>query len=107
VNIDANGDQLPANEMAKRSGVSVDIASAHSFYGTVRMMENAALERKPSAKSSNGTNSVVVAALGDALANAHFYTGSGMSIGKYLGIPSVCQILFCQKQPKLNFLLKT
>jgi 2-polyprenyl-6-methoxyphenol hydroxylase-like FAD-dependent oxidoreductase len=42
-------------------------------------METAAVERK----SPAGGSSVVVAALGDALANTHFFSGSGMSVGMY------------------------
>jgi hypothetical protein len=79
VNIDENGDPLPPNEVTEEGGPSVDIVSIHSFNATVQMMENVAVERKPSA--ATGINSVVVAALGDALANTHFYTGGGMSIG--------------------------
>jgi 2-polyprenyl-6-methoxyphenol hydroxylase-like FAD-dependent oxidoreductase len=82
VNIDANGDPLHPNEVTEKNGPSVDITSIHSFDATVRMMENVATERKPSATAEPNTRSVVVAALGDALANTHFFTGGGMSIGK-------------------------
>jgi hypothetical protein len=95
VNIDANGDPLPPKEMTKRGGASVNIdpTGTRSFDATVRMMENVAMEmeRKPSATTATaGSNTVVVAALGDALVNTHFYTGSGMSVGKLC--VCVCEI---------------
>jgi hypothetical protein len=45
-------------------------------------MPNAAVER--TSPAAGGKHSVVVAALGDALANTHFYSGGGMSTGMCL-----------------------
>jgi hypothetical protein len=84
--------------VAKEGGPSVDIVSIHSFDATVQMMENVVVERKPSA--ANGNNSVVVAALGDALANTHFYTGSGMSIGMCYVISFLIRAILIKRTEK-------
>jgi hypothetical protein len=75
VNIDQNGD---ARILTVSDGPSVDIdkSGTRSFNVTVQTMKNVA-----TVKSKWGKHSMVVSAIGDALANTHFYTGSGMSIG--------------------------
>jgi 2-polyprenyl-6-methoxyphenol hydroxylase-like FAD-dependent oxidoreductase len=86
VNIDHNGDQLPSNKV----GLNIDPTGTRSFDVVVRTMENVAIEYK-----SHGKRSVIVAALGDALANTHFFTGTGMSIGMYLKLSKcLCTVLF-------------
>jgi 2-polyprenyl-6-methoxyphenol hydroxylase-like FAD-dependent oxidoreductase len=57
--------------------VNIDPFGTRSFNVNLWTMPNAAVERK----SPGGKNSVVVAALGDALANTHYYSGGGMNTG--------------------------
>jgi hypothetical protein len=56
--------------------LDLDYIGTRSFNVTVQTMPTVA-----KVKSKWGKRSVVVSAIGDALANTNFYTGSGMSIG--------------------------
>lgn len=57
--------------------LDIDEIGTRHFDVTVQTMEN------PVKEHTNGKHSVVVAALGDALASGHFYTGGGMSTGMF------------------------
>jgi hypothetical protein len=82
VNIDANGDaRIPT--VADGPSLNIDRTGTRSFNVTVQTMKNVAKRKR-----QLGKRSVVVSAIGDALANTHFYTGSGMSIGSYFVIQS-------------------
>jgi 2-polyprenyl-6-methoxyphenol hydroxylase-like FAD-dependent oxidoreductase len=77
VNINVKGDRVAHNHEHPFS-VDIDEFGTRSFNVNLWTMPNAAEERTSPA---GGKHSVVVAALGDALANTHFYSGGGMNTG--------------------------
>jgi hypothetical protein len=76
VNIDKNGDKL-LNVADRPFSVDIDPIGTSFFDVSIRTMANPVKEHT----TDDGKHSVVVAALGDALASSHFFTGGGMSVG--------------------------